>query len=198
MEATTKKVSPKLVVAWILTIGLAIGILLIPENDLLTWQIKIYLALRIAAICTFVFENMNMTAVSILLPFCYIIFAGVKPVDALGAWFSPLPWFMFGGMLLAAVLQRIGLLKCVAYKIILALGASYNGIIWGLGAAGLVLYLFLPGNTTIPMAALAYGVCRALNLKQAKASAGITLAAGVAAIVPHFFIWRIYNLSATK
>ena len=190
MEGTKKRYSAKLVAGWILTILAPILIMMVPENEYLSTQVKIYLAISVAAIVTFVFENINMTAVSILLPFAYIILAGVPAASALGAWTSPIPWFMFGGMLLAAVLQRIGLLKRVAYKIILSLGASYKGIIWGLGIAGLILYLFMPGNTVVPMAALAYGVCRALELKQGKASAGITLAAGVAAMIPHFFIYN--------
>ncbi len=190
MEKLNQKYSWKQIAAWVLTIGLPIMILMIPENEYLNGQMKIYLAISIGAIVTFVFENINMTAVSVLLPFLYIIFAKVPAPSALGAWLSPIPWFMLGGMLLAAVLERIGLLKRIAYKIVLSLGATYKGIIWGMGIAGLILYLFLPGNTVVPMAALAYGVCKALGLTQGKASAGITLSAGVAAIVPHFFIYN--------
>ncbi|MGM9525833.1 MAG: hypothetical protein ACI3U1_06125, partial [Peptococcaceae bacterium] len=71
MEKSNKKYQPKTIIAWLFTIGLPLAIMMIPENAYLTGQIKIYLAITIAAIVTFVFENINMTAISILLPFLY-------------------------------------------------------------------------------------------------------------------------------
>ena len=73
MEKLNQKYSWKQIAAWVLTIGLPIMILMIPENEYLNGQMKIYLAISIGAIVTFVFENINMTAVSVLLPFLYII-----------------------------------------------------------------------------------------------------------------------------
>ncbi len=93
---------------------------------------------------------------------------------------------MIGGLILANILQSIGLLKRIAYKCIILTGCSYKGIIYGIGLAGLVLNVMIPAQATIPLAALAFGICRAMGLKKSKAAAGIMLSAGLAALLPNY------------
>ena len=71
-------------------------------------------------------------------------------------------------------MERVGLLRRIAYKCILLTGASYKGIIWGIALAGVVIFLLMPNdNAAVPIAALAYGICLSLNLKKGPESAGI-------------------------
>lgn len=156
----------------------------------MTTQFKWFLALTLAAIITFVFEQINTTAVALALPIMYVLILKVPAAQVLFPWTMAIPWMLVGGFLLAGILERIGLLKRVAYKCILLTGASYTGIIWGIGLAGLVLYIIKPGGVLVPMAALAYGICKALDLPKGRETAGITMAAAVAAITPRMFLFN--------
>ena len=186
----SKKPSVKNIIAWVLTIGLPILIMLIPANDVLTTQFKGFLALTLAAILFFVFEQVNTTAIALALPIAYTLILKVPAEQVLYPWTMSIPWMLVGGFLLANILQRIGLLDRIAYKCILLTGASYNGIIWGLALAGLILFIMMPDNTMIPLAALAFGICKALNLPKGREAAGITLAAAIAALIPVQFLFN--------
>ena len=112
---------------------------------------------------------------ALALPIVYIL-TGLAPGQvAFAPWLNYIPWMVIGGLLLAVVLEKTGLLKRIAYLCILATGASYKGIIWGLTLTGVIMNLLIPGQAVIPMAALSYGICKALDLQPGKAAAGITL-----------------------
>lgn len=200
MNASVKKaaVSPKLLVFWVLTIGLPAIVLLLPSGDVMTPQIKLYLAITLLCILMFAFENVQQTAVALMLPLLYVV-SGVAPANvAFSPWLQYIPWMCLGGLILANVLESTGLLKRVAYKCIILTGASYNGILWGMALAGIILNIFIPGQVVIPMAAFSFGVCQALELGRSKESAGIMMTAAMAALLPLMFIFNtnvlvIYN-----
>ncbi|MCO1602064.1 SLC13 family permease [Desulfosporosinus nitroreducens] len=194
MSVQTEKqpISMKNLIIMIMTFALPLAILLIPTNELFTPQIRLYLSITLFAILTFIFGNLNQTAIAILLPIAYVVIAQAPAAAVFAPWSTYIPWFAIGGLFLANVMDRTNLLKRIAYNSILLTGASYNGIIWGLALAGIVLYLMIPGNTVFPLAALAYGLCKALNLDVGKETAGITMAAAIAALLPAWFIFNAY------
>ena len=185
------KKSNKQIFGWLLTIGLPITMLLIPTTEVLTWQIKIFFAITLFAVMTFVFDNINQTTVALMFPLMYIIFSVAPAETVLSPWTGNIPWMMLGGLLLADVLGDIGLLKRIAYKCIILTGGSYSGICWGLFVAGFILNMFIPGKVVVPLAALSYGICKALNLGKSKEAGGIMLVAAVSAIIPAGLIF--YN-----
>ena len=67
------KLSVKNTVAWILTIAIPSAILLLPTNEAFTSQIKLFLAITMVAVLTFIFEHINSTAATLALPLVYII-----------------------------------------------------------------------------------------------------------------------------
>lgn len=169
---------------WFCTLGIPLLILLIPVNETFTGQIKLFLAITVAAIMTFAFENVDQTLVAILLPGLYIICKLAPSSVVLSPWTQNIPWMVLGGFLLADTLNDIGLLKRIAYKCIIWTGCTYNGILYGLVIAGLLLNFMVPGKLALPFAALSYGICTALKLGRSKESAGIMLAAAMGALMP--------------
>ena len=192
MTVQTEKqaMSMKNLITMIMTFALPLAILLIPTTELFTPQIRLYLVITLFAILTFIFGNINQTAIAILLPITYVILVQAPAAAVFAPWSTYIPWFIIGGLFLANVMDRTNLLKRIAYNSILLTGASYNGIIWGLALAGIILFLLIPGNTVFPLAALAYGLCKALNLDIGKETAGITMAAAIAAMLPYWFIFN--------
>ena len=183
-----QKMDSKLIVKWAVTLGLPLILLLIPGNEIYTTQLKVFLALTLAAILMFAFENLNQTVVALLLPFLYIVLKVAPASVALSPWTQTVPWMMISGLILANVLQGIGLLKRVAYKCIVLTGGSYAGIICGIGITGLVLNLMTPSQALVPLATLGYGICTALDYKKSPEAAGIMLASAMASQIPTNFL----------
>ncbi|MHB8073635.1 SLC13 family permease [Desulfosporosinus fructosivorans] len=190
VQTVKQPMSTKNSVIMLMTFILPLAILLIPTNELFTPQIRMYLTITLFAILTFIFGNINQTAISILLPIGYVVLAKAPAAAVFAPWSLYIPWFIIGGLFLANVMERTNLLKRIAYNSILLTGASYNGIIWGLSLAGVALFLLIPGNTVFPLAALAYGLCKALELEIGKETAGITMAAAISSLLPGWFIFN--------
>lgn len=182
-------ISKKHVISWIFTLGIPLILMLIPTNDVYTPQIRIYCAITLMAIIMFAVENVNQAAVSIMLPIAYIILNIVPAEVALSPWLSSTPWMIWGGLLLSNVMESTGLLQRIAYKCMVLTGGTYFGILIGLALAGWILNFFIPSQACLPMAVLAYSICKALDLGLSKASAGIMLSAAAGALLPLMFMY---------
>lgn len=181
-----KKLDWSYLLKWAIIILCPLLILCVPVNEMFTWPVKMFFVITLLAILLFALETIQQTAVAILLPIVYVVFQIAPSTVAFSPWTGNIPWMMIGGLILANILQSIGLLKRIAYKCIILTGCSYKGIIYGIGLAGLVLNVMIPAQATIPLAALAFGICQAMGLKKSKAAAGIMLSAGLAALLPNY------------
>lgn len=186
---TTSKVNTKLLIKWAVTIGLPVILMLaVPTTETITFQLKLFVALTLGGILVFAFENLNQTAMALLLPFLYVVLQVAPANVALSPWTQTVPWMMISGLILANVLQRIGLLRRVAYKCIVLTGASYRGIILGIGIAGLVLNILIPSQALVPLATLGFGICTAFGYGCSPEAAGIMLASAMASQIPTNFL----------
>lgn len=183
--------SKKQSIHWLVTIILPCLILLLPVSETITPELKIFTAITVTAISFFVFEQINGTVVTILLPIAYVLILKAPAEVVYRPWSMSILWMLVGGFLLANLMEKVGLLRRIAYKCILLTGASYKGIIWGIALAGVIIFLLMPNdNAAVTIAALAYGICISLELKKGPEAAGIMLAAAMAAILPSGFLFN--------
>ena len=169
-------------IKWAFNIILPLIVFLIPCNEIFTMQMKLFFVSTLFAILCFPFDTMNQTVVAITLPLFWIFFKVTEPAMAFQPWTQYIPWMMLSGLLLANALESSGLLARISYFCLVKTGGTYNGIIWGIALASAFLTLFV-GNVLVPMAALTYGICLALNTGKSKASAGIMLTAAMGCLV---------------
>ena len=169
------------------TILFPLMVCLIPTNEMFTVQIRMFLAITLAAILGFAFEQINQTVVSILLPIAYTLFHVAEGTVAFSSWTNSVVWMTLGGLMLADVANKSGFLQRLALKCIVLTGGTYSGIIWGLCIAGAILSILLAGQGFIPMAALAYGICKALNILKTREAAGIMLASVLSGVLTTTF-----------
>lgn len=81
---------------------------LIPETDVYTYQVKMFLIVTIAGILMVAFEQVNLMAVSMLFPIGYMV-TGLVPMEvAYSAWLQTMPLVVIGGYMIAMVLNRVG------------------------------------------------------------------------------------------
>ena len=189
INAEPERLSTKKKVFWLITVIVPLIIFLLPVNDLFTYPIKAFFALTVCAILMFAFELMDNFIPALLLPVGYVLFKVVPITVAYAAWTSNMAWMMLGALLLVNIVDRCGLLKRVAYWIIIRMGCSYWGVLFGLAVAGIVLNVMLPGQVFVPLIVLGYGICLALNLGKSKTAAGIMIASAISSSIPIVFIF---------
>lgn len=189
---------------WGVTLLCPLALLLLPQQGAFTWKIQEYLAVTLLAILCFAFGKVNQTMVSVLLPVLYIVLKIATPAQALAPYTQSTIWMLFGGFIMADILTDTGLLKRMALKCILLTGGSYKGLHWGIAFAGLVLSIIIPGKVPIFLAALTFGIIKAMDYTGKEAS-GLMITAAVAAIVPNtsfiynpnFFVMVTAGMKAT-
>lgn len=167
-----------------ITLLLPLAIFLVPTSEVFTSDMRLFLVITLMAIISFATDSLPQTGVALALPLSYII-TGIAGGDVVFmAWLNYIPWMLIGALILSMVLEKTQLMRRIAFHCILLTGASYRGIIIGIFITGFIMNLFIMDNSIIPMAALAYGICRAMDLKPGKASAGIMLSAAFSALTP--------------
>ena len=150
--------------------------MMVPISETFTATMRLFFAVTIFMIAIIAFEFFNMMIPSLLLPAIYIIL-NIAPANvALSPWTNTVIYMTIGAFALANVMDECGLLKRIAYWCILRCGGTYNGTLYGLFLAGVVLGIVTFNNHCIIVVTLAYGICRAMNLRLSKESALIMVA----------------------
>lgn len=184
-------------ITWLIAILVSLSCLLIPETHGVTLQIKLYLTCTVLVILIFAFNLMSQTAAALALIYSYVLL-GITDIQSVFSVFAtPILWSVLGGLIIANILLRIGLLKRISLKCIALMGGTYKGIVYGLALAGLILTI-LVGSATIPMVIFAFGICKSLDLKPSREAAGIMLSAGLSTNMAYSFIFNVSYYMATS
>lgn len=162
---------------------------LIPCGGVFTMQMKMFLMVVAFAILACGMAAMDNMMIGILIPLGFKLFQ-VAPADVIyGGWSGTTPMVTFGSLLLAVVLEETGLLKRISLFCITKSGGTYKGACYGVLLAGFACSLLTSCNVMFVFAALAYGVCRTLDMKPSMASAGIMTAAMLGSITSYSAIY---------
>lgn len=87
----------KLIIGWIVTILLPCLVMLLPVNEVMTVQLKLYLAITLVAVLFFVFEQVNSTVVALLLPIAYVLILQAPAEAVYKPWSMSILWMLVGG-----------------------------------------------------------------------------------------------------
>lgn len=186
---TKQNLNTSTMVKWFITIGLPVIIFLLPLNEVFTQQVKWFTVLTIWALLCSAFELLDLYVPAILLPVLYVATGVCDATTAYSSWTTLVVFNIVGAMLLANVLEGTGLLRRIAYFIIRKCGGTYNGSVWGLFIAALVISFITFANGYVVIATLSYGVCLALNVKKTKEAAIIMMAGMLGASTVRMFIY---------
>lgn len=188
MSAAKVNFDKKFIVTWMAIIGIPLLIALIPTNDVFTTDIRSFFVVTLFGIMCMVTGPFDFAIGCLLMMMGYCL-VGLAPF---GTVFSPfsgtVPWTVYGCLLLINIIQnRTSLIERIACKCMIITGGTYKGIVYGMIILGIVINIVVPGVFTgLAVAAIAFGICEALNLGLSKASSGIMLAA----VVGFFEAWR--------
>lgn len=182
-------------IKWLISIIVPVIILLIPTNDIFTGQMRTFFAITVCGLFIIAFEFFDNIVPAIIMPAAWVFF-GVTTIDkAFSGFMGTIAYMVLGAFLLATVLEEIGLLQRLAYWCLVKTGGNFLGLLLGMFAAGLLLTLLTFGNGYIIMAAISYGVCKAMKLERGRTSAAVMMACILGAVAARVYIYSPTTIS---
>lgn len=192
MSTEVEKMTKKDAMKWLITIAVPLILYLIPENDVYNYNMKMFLIVTLTGILMVAFELVHLMAVSMLFPIGYMV-TGLVPMEvAYSAWLQTMPLVVVGGYVIANVLDRIGLLKRMAYWCFIKVRGSYYGLLYSVLFVGMILNTVTGGNAWVMMAAFTFGLCKAFDLGRSIDSAIIMLVGALSAGASCVYIYTPY------
>lgn len=175
---------------WAFNFLVPLLILLIPESELFTWDIKVFLSITLWAIIGFALEMTDNMVISLIMMFLYGL-TGIAPLQAvLGPWTGDVAWMTLGALVLVSVVRQTSILKRMAYHAAIWTGGSYLRLLFVLATIALIARVFLQGTMAcIIVSVITYGICEALGLGKSRAAAGLMIATVISYIDANFFLY---------
>ncbi len=176
---------------WLSIMGIPLLVALIPTRGAFTSDVKLFFVITLFGIMCMVTGPFD-AAIGCLLMMCGYCLVNLAPFTTVFSSFAgTVPWTVYGCLLLLNIVQRrTQLIERITCQCMIITGGTYNGIIFGMIILGIIINLIVPGVFTgLAIAAIAYGICKALDLGVSKASSGIMLAAVVGFIDAWRFIY---------
>lgn len=173
-------------------------VLLIPVREGgVTIEIRTFLAITAAFVMMIAMDNINYFIPVVLLPFIYVLFKVAPASLAFKPWQQSTVWMALCVFVLGNTLMRTGLLPRITYWLVIKLGGTYKGMVWGFTFAGFVACALVAGANSLilPLAFIIYGVVEALGLKQKKAATGLFCAGIFGVSSASMFIYSANNIS---
>ena len=185
------KLDKKMFFTWLGIIGIPLLVALIPVGETFTLEVKSFFVITLFGIMCMVTGPFD-SAIGCLFMMCGYCLVGLAPFTTVFSSFAgTVPWTVYGCLLLLNIVQnRTMLIERIACKCMIITGGTYNGIIFGMIILGIAINLIVPGVFTgLAIAAIAFGICKALDLGISKASSGIMLAAVIGFIDAWRFVY---------
>ena len=126
---SNSKLNFKIILAWLISIGIPLLIYSIPTTELFTIQMRTFLAITVFAILLIAFNTIPTPIVTLLLPVSYIILGLTDSSTAWYPWTMPTVWMIIGALILVNALESSGILIRISYKIIQLTGGTYKGLL---------------------------------------------------------------------
>lgn len=150
----------------------------IPVTEVFTANMRLFLALTAWMLLWAAFEITDLLVPAILWPVLLII-TGVLPATTIyNSWLSLVVPCCVSAILLAGILQKIGLLERLTFWIVAKCGGSFNRTMYALYFACLIMSAVTFAGASIIIAALCYGMCKSLKM-EGKEEAAITMMVGM-------------------
>lgn len=195
---TTKSSDAKIKVKWLITVGIPLMIFLVPTNEMFSREVKLFFVFTSLIILMVAFEFFDSLIPALLLPTLYTVFGVVDAKVAFNSWTSTTLYMILGAFVLTNVLDESGLLNRIAYWCIKRSGGTYNGTLYGIFLAGIVLAIVTFNSSYVIMVTLAYGICRAMGFGKSKEAALLMMMGAMGALTVKVFIFNPVYVSLAE
>ncbi len=174
----------------VVTVLVPVILILIPETEVYTHQMKWFVALTIGMLLWAAFELTDLLIPSLLWPALLILLNILPAATVYSSWLSLVVPCCVSAMALAGILGRVGLLKRLTFWVVWKCGGSFNRTMYALYFACILASAVTFAGASIIIAALCYGMVVALKIEN-KEEAAITMMVGMlAASTCRMFIYQ--------
>ena len=179
-----------LALKWFFNFFIPLLLLLLPETEVLTWNVKLFLAITLWAVIGYALEITENLVISLIMMFLYCI-TGIAPMKAvLGPWTGDAVWMTVGALLLVSIVQKTTILKRLAYHAAIRTNGSYMKLVLATMTIALIARIFLQGTmASVAVIAISFGICESLGLGKSRASAGIMTITVIGYMDANFFLY---------
>ena len=141
-----------------ITVLIPILIFCIPVTETFTSNMRTFLALTAWMLLWAAFEITDLLVPSLLWPVLLILLGIVPATTIYNSWLSLVIPCCVSAILLAGILQKIGLLERLTFWIVAKCGGSFNRTMYALYFACLIMSVVTFAGASIIIAALCYGM----------------------------------------
>jgi len=183
------------VIGWGVTILLIAISMLLPEGEIVTHQVKVFLAITVGYLSLAAFECVPIVFISIGLPATYVLFNVASKNAVFSPWVGTTMIMIFGAFLMAASLDASGLLKRVAFWMMCKVKGNYFALLFGIMIVGIILNILTSGRGYLIMGALGAGLCMSLNAIGTRLGVGIGTAVLIGTCQSHAYTYQVSGWS---
>lgn len=177
-------------IKWGISVALGAVCLLIPESELITWDVKLFLAITVLNLAFAAFEIVPTIMISVIMPVLWML-CNVTTVDVvLSSWLNTTPLMIVGAFFMAVSLESCGLLRRIAFYLMCKVKASYLALLFAIFLVTVLLNVLTSGRGYIIMGALALGLCASLDGMQKKLGAGLASAVMAGGCTSHIYTYQ--------
>jgi di/tricarboxylate transporter len=149
--------------------------MLIPCNELFTFQVKTFLAVTVLGILVLAFELCHGMFVGMYFPVVYTLLNLAPKATIFAGWTTTTIYVCLGALTLAVVLEQCGLLRRISLFCLYKVGGTYSGIMVGVLLAGVATSFMTSCTAYAVMAAFVYGISVTMKLKPSLQTAGLVV-----------------------
>lgn len=143
-ENTLTKMSNGEKFKWGILLVILAALYLIPEGEIYTAAIKGFCVITIAGIYLVAFELVPAFIAATLIPVGYWVLKVVPAGVAFGSWTQQFPWIILGAFMVAHIMQKTGVSKRLAYRLMLLARGNFYIVVAMLIIAGVIMAMFVP------------------------------------------------------
>lgn len=168
MNGETIKGQPRsFIVKWAISIVITAIILLIPSNETYTYEVKMFVAITALSMLMMAMELAHNLVPALLLQVGYLIFKVAPAETVFSAWSNQIPWLVLGSFIVAAIMERTGLSKRIAYFCMLKAKGRFSALMFASFVAGVIIAAFVSASIarTAMLCALMLSLCQAMGYK---------------------------------
>lgn len=172
-NAISGKTKNLLALKWVVAVGVPLGVFFLAPFD---FVLRAYLAITLGAILFWALQVIPEAITGLLLPILFCLVGVATPDLAFSSWSMILPWLVLAGIIMGNVMTTTGLVKRLAYKILLWTGCSCRGLLIACFAIGIFLPLLVSSTWAklLILGPIGIAICKAWGLKpKDKATTGI-------------------------
>ncbi len=197
-EVVDNRMSKSEMIKWAAAILIPAMILLIPTSATLTTDIKIFLVITSFCLMLVAFEVIDILIPSLILPMMYTLFNLAPANVVFESWSNPLPWMYVGIFIFAGCLERIGLIKRLAYACVAKIGKNFATLTISILVAGIILSIVLTGgNAELPLLIFVFGICKGCGWNNTKESIILMFTVCVATYMAQEYLLNPYIFMMT-